>query len=61
MSFRLGKAREANAERLQTLVTRWHDQAWAPYVDGTEQRNGWAEHLKRIAEDLATSKAEQQA
>jgi len=61
MSFRLAKMREANAERLQTLATRWHDRAWAAHAEGTENRNGWAEHLKRVAEDLATGKAEQEA
>ena len=61
MSFRVAKAREANAERLQSLATRWRDRAWAPHLDGTEQRNGWAEHLKRVAEDIATGKTEQEA
>jgi hypothetical protein len=61
MSFRLAKAREANAERLQTLATRWRDRAWGPHVDQAEHRNGWAEHLKRVAEDIATGKAEQEA
>jgi hypothetical protein len=61
MSFKLAKVREANAERFQSLVTRWHDRAWAPHVSGTEHRIGWAEHLKRVAEDHATREAEQNA
>lgn len=61
MSFRVAKAREASAERLQSLVTRWQDRAWGPHVDGAEQRNDWAEHLKRVAEDIATGKTEQGA
>jgi hypothetical protein len=61
MSFRVGKAREASAERLQSLVTRWQDLAWAPHVKGPEQRNGWAEHLKRVAKDHELREAEQKA
>ena len=61
MSFRPVKAREANAERLQSLVSRWHDRAWAPHVKGTEHRIGWAEHLKRVADDHAIREAEQEA
>ena len=61
MSLRAGKVREANAERLQTLAARWHDRAWAPHVNGTERRIGWAEHLKRVADDQATREAEQKA
>jgi hypothetical protein len=61
MSFRAAKAREANAERLQSLAARWHDRAWAPQVNGAEHRNGWAEHLKRVADDHATRETEQEA
>jgi hypothetical protein len=61
MSLRAAKVREANAERLQALAARWHDRAWAPHVNGTERRNGWAEHLKRVADDHETREAEQKA
>jgi hypothetical protein len=61
MSFRAGKAREANGERFQSLVTRWHDLAWAQHTGAPERRIGWAEHLKRVADDLATREAEQEA
>ncbi len=60
MLTRVAKGRESNAERLQSLVTRWHDLAWAQPVHATEQRIGWAEHLKRVADDHARE-AEQKA
>jgi hypothetical protein len=61
MSFRAAKAREANADRLQSLVNRWHDLAWSQPVNAASDRIGWAEHLKRVAAEGAVKEAEQGA
>jgi hypothetical protein len=61
MFARAAKAREANAERLQSLVTRWHDLAWAQRTEAPKHQVAWAEHLKRVADDHALELAEQKA
>jgi hypothetical protein len=55
------KAQIANAERLKDLVARWQDLAGAHQARKPKDRIGWAEHLKRVAEEHEKQEAEQEA
>ncbi len=50
------KALSVEPERLERLVARWRDRR-PPIRQGEEDKQvGWAEHLKRVAEEPTNSK-----
>jgi len=45
------KVQSAGAERLRGLVARWRNLAEFHERDGRRNRTGWAEHLRRVADE----------
>jgi len=45
------RAQSAGAERLRGLVARWQNLAEFRDRDGRANRTGWAEHLRRVADE----------
>ncbi len=50
MANGISNTEDPGAERLKGLVARWRNLAESRDQDGQRNSNGWAEHLKRVAD-----------
>ena len=50
---------EAKSERISRLAKRWRDLAEVGYEREAGDRNGWAEHIKRVASEPGRQEGEE--